>query len=223
MKFNTRPPHDSPLTRYSIQVFLHGFDGNTIQVIQGGPVNGSPIDGSCIDWHPVHILQRSAVYVVSDRCSVDVLCRFSLGTEQKFKWEILDAKLLWRNFEDFPLFTSTTTEASFSTVRLTRPRKMFCSLMRKGSGYTAQSSHARKHDITRCWQKKRDKGGEVMWMISGVWCTPLVLDVWYLKVLALKVALDRFVCCIEVWENLAELRLKTVRRGWTLTSVCKHK
>lgn len=78
-------PISAPLTRYSIQVFLHGLNGNTIEVIQGGSVNWSPIDRSCIDWHPIHILQRSAIYVVSNRGSVDVLCGFSLGTEKKFK------------------------------------------------------------------------------------------------------------------------------------------
>lgn len=57
--------------------------------------------------------------------------------------------------------TSTMTTGSFSAARLTRPRKMFCSLIRKGSGYTAQSSHARKHDITRCCHNEENKAQTV--------------------------------------------------------------
>lgn len=55
-------------------------------------------------------------------------------------------------------------------------------------------SETRHHSLLT--EKQQDKGGEVI--ISRVWCTRLALDMWYLKVLALKVALDRFIRCIEV-------------------------
>lgn len=43
---------------------------------------------------------------------------------------------------------------------------------------------------------------------------PLSWDVRYLEVLALQVALDLFVRGVQVGENLAEPRLKTVKRSW---------
>merc|ERR1719195_1717601 len=39
--------------------------------------------------------------------------------------------------------------SAFSMVE-TKPKKIFCILIKKSCGYSAQSSHARKHCITRC-------------------------------------------------------------------------